>query len=224
MSVLGCKDVMAVVCSYQGGLFYDMLAIYHHMVPYELKKYTLQYCPDDVQELLVRYPPSRLLLLSECMPYMQNVLFLLAAQLGNLNLLRALEARYTLQATPGNLLDLAAQNGHYDVLTYLHYHAPTVGCTTAAMDIAASNGYLDIVKFLHTNRREGCTTMALDYAAERGHLEVVRFLNRNRHEGGEHAMHYAATNGHVDVFLYLSNATRGLLTFGACNGCLPRRR
>ncbi|RHY89016.1 hypothetical protein DYB37_005765 [Aphanomyces astaci] len=224
LRVMGSTELLSLVFGYQGGIFHDMLPIYEHMVPYELKQYTLQYCPDDVENLLTQYPSARLPLLSECMPYMRNVLFLKAAQFGNLALLRTLESLYTLHHTPGHLLDLAAQNGHLGVLTYLHHHAPTVGCTTSAMDNAASNGHLEIVQFLHTNRTEGCTTRALDYAAAGGHLEVVRFLRTHRHEGGEHAVNYAAANGHVDVVMYLSNSTRGLVTIRTWNAWVPTRQ
>ncbi|RHX97204.1 hypothetical protein DYB30_003202, partial [Aphanomyces astaci] len=117
LRVMGSTELLSLVFGYQGGIFHDMLPIYEHMLPYELKQYTLQYCPDDVENLLTQYPSARLPLLSECMPYMRNVLFLKAAQFGNLALLRTLESLYTLHHTPGHLLDLAAQNGHLGVLT-----------------------------------------------------------------------------------------------------------
>ncbi|RHX96938.1 hypothetical protein DYB25_007546, partial [Aphanomyces astaci] len=77
--------------------------------------------------------------------------------------------------------DAAAFHGHMHIVQLLHSLGGAA--TTAAMDLASLAGHMAMVEFLHRTRGEGCTYRALDEAASAGHLDLVKFLHEHTHGG-----------------------------------------
>ncbi|KAL2912478.1 hypothetical protein HK105_208050 [Polyrhizophydium stewartii] len=134
----------------------------------------------------------------------------LAAEFGQLDVLKRLHERMPDGSWTTEAMDWAANKGHFNVVKWLHANR-SEGCTTDAMDWAASNGHLEVVEFLHNHRTEGCTTRAMDFAVFNFHLDVLEWLHNNRTEGcTSDAMEYAARHNDADIveFLY-KNRTEG---------------
>jgi|UniRef100_K3X7X7 hypothetical protein len=127
-----------------------------------------------------------------------------AADRGDLAVLRWLSAYRPQFKISTSVMDSAAFAGHLQVVQWLHYNR-SEGCTAHAMDSAAACGRVDIVRWLHENRSEGCTTAAMDTAAAGGHLKMLQWLDANRKEGcSSVAVDFAILNGHTHIVKWLS--------------------
>lgn len=126
-----------------------------------------------------------------------------AADRGDLYVLRWLSAYRPHHRVSTNVMDSAAFAGHLHVIEWLHAHR-SEGCTTRAMDSAAARGHLRVVQWLHGNRSEGCSKAAMDTAAAGGHLQVLQWLAAHRAEGcSSIALNFAVFNGHLRVAQWL---------------------
>jgi hypothetical protein len=131
-----------------------------------------------------------------------------AANDGNLAVIRWLTAYRPEFKTSTRVMDAAAFRGHLEVVQWLHEHR-SEGCTVNAMNSAAASGHLHVVQWLHEHRSEGCTTAAMDTAAAGGRLAVVEWLAANRREGcTTTAVDFAIYNGHFAVVKWFSDRSR----------------
>ncbi|KAF0688400.1 Aste57867_19977 [Aphanomyces stellatus] len=187
--VLLSPPLMAIVASFQPGLFNDMRPFRFLAMPDTFRRpLTL----DNITLLdrfrrvqhhvhavltpwLAAYSVSRLVSLVAALPRMRLLVMLHALCNRDLDLVRSLDQLFSVRSFCGNLLDIAATMNDLPALEFLHAQGHP-GCTPAAMDAAAKHGNLPMVIFLHRRCQVGCTTLALVDAIVQGHVAVVQYL------------------------------------------------
>ncbi|KAH9104380.1 hypothetical protein LEN26_008912 [Aphanomyces euteiches] len=232
LAVLGSHELIAVIATFQDGVYHDMRAfrpLARHVSkrkPIKILDWRLVDCHDDpprpsllhdndIRHLdeankhltpwFAAYGLSRLSRLLTCLPFMGEVVACDAAYSGDVERLHFLHGKYILASFTGvPLMDIAATFGHLEVVKFLHGQGHRGICTMYAMNNACGNGHLDVVKFLHAHRSEGCSSKAMDAAAAHGHLHMIQWLHANRHEGcTQWAMNLAAKGGHLNIVKFL---------------------
>ncbi|KAF0718297.1 Aste57867_1780 [Aphanomyces stellatus] len=241
VGVLSNTDLMAVVTAFQGGIFDDMRSFVRLPSCVDWTKYFQQTNHSSLFDLtgiggcfdawLCNRSMEDVALLVKCLPWVRNMLTMVAIQRESLPLAHAIDisrchsliiragVQHACRVGSVPLVKLCyphhkalwqfddnaclVRGRSVDVLAYLSdLDAPILSPRT--MDIAANFNCLAIVEWLHFNRNEGCTTRAMDYAAAQGHLGVVRFLHSHRPESNvTSAMKQAAANGCLEVVQFL---------------------
>ncbi len=147
-------------------------------------------------KLLIKYGKLELLQLAITRELSKLRICELAAESGQLNILKWLLKNGYDWEQDRSICATASLNGHFDVLKWVrknYFEWDKFTCS-----FAARNGHLDILKWAREN---GCEwdELTCAYAAKNGHLNVLKWARENGCEWNDKTCTFAARNGHLHV-------------------------